>query len=96
MTLVKNILIISFFHVMLSSCADYNKVVKGDDYERKFQLANELFTDKQYLRSVTLYEQVYQRMPKTGEGELSYFRIGKSYYEVEDYYMAGYYLGAFS
>jgi outer membrane protein assembly factor BamD (BamD/ComL family) len=35
-------------------------------------------------------------MPKTGEGELSYFRIGKAYYEEEDYYMAGYYMGAFT
>jgi outer membrane protein assembly factor BamD len=78
------------------SCSDYNKIVKGDDYQRKFELANELYDSKQYLRSVTLYEQIYQRMPKTGEGELAYFRIGKSYYEVEDYYMAGYYLGSFT
>ncbi len=96
MTLFKNILIISFCHLILSSCADYNKVVKGDDYVRKFEMANELFTKNEFMRSVTLYEQVYQRMPKTGEGELSYFRIGKAYYEENDYYMAGYYLGAFT
>ena len=48
------------------------------------------------LHSVTLYEQIYQRMPKTGEGELAYFRIGKAYYHAEDYYMAGYYLGSFT
>lgn len=47
------------------------------------------------LRSINLYEQVYQRMPKTGEGELAYFRIGKAYYFAGDYYMAGYYLGMF-
>ena len=35
-------------------------------------------------------------MPKTGEGELAYFRIGKAYYEDLDFSMAGYYLGAFS
>ena len=48
------------------------------------------------LHSVTLYEQIYQRMPKSGEGELAYFRIGKAYYHAEDYYMAGYYLGSFT
>jgi len=47
------------------------------------------------LRSINLYEQVYQRMPKTTEGELAYFRIGKAYYYAGDYYMAGYYLGMF-
>jgi outer membrane protein assembly factor BamD len=48
------------------------------------------------LRSVTLYEQVYERMPKTIEGENSYFRMGKAYYLAGDYYMGGYYLGVFS
>lgn len=80
---------------VLFSCSDYNKVVKGDDYQRKFELANELFDTKEYLRSVTLFEQVYQRVPKSGEGELSYFRIGKAYYLSNDYEMAGYYLGSF-
>jgi outer membrane protein assembly factor BamD len=46
-------------------------------------------------RSVALYEQIYQRMPKTAEGEMAYFRIGKAYYFIKDYYMAGYYLGMF-
>jgi outer membrane protein assembly factor BamD len=35
-------------------------------------------------------------MPKTGEGEAAYFRMGKAYYHAEDYYMAGYYLGSFT
>lgn len=48
------------------------------------------------LHSITLYEQIYQRMPKTGEGEAAYFRIGKAYYFAKDYYMAGYYLGSFT
>lgn len=47
------------------------------------------------LRSVTLYEDVYTRIPKTGEGELSYFRLGKAYYLAGDYYTGGYYLGMF-
>lgn len=46
-------------------------------------------------RSVALYEQIYQRMPKAAEGELAYFRIGKAYYYSNDFYMAGYYLGVF-
>ena len=101
--------------VVLSSCSDYNEVVKSEDYEKKLAVANSNFergsipkikregkkSEKTVmksnilLRSVTLYEQIYQRMPKTGEGELAYFRIGKAYYLSGDYYMAGYYLGMF-
>jgi outer membrane protein assembly factor BamD len=82
--------------ILITSCSGYNKVIKGDDYQEKFRVANDLFDKKQFTRSVPLYEQIYQRMPKTGEGELAYFRIGKAYYEDLDFSMAGYYLGAFS
>lgn len=98
--------------VGLTSCSDYNEVVKSDDYARKISMANELYdagskpkvnkrgkskvNKSTILRSVTLYEQIYQRMPKSGEGELAYFRIGKAYYMAQDYYMGGYYLGMFA
>jgi outer membrane protein assembly factor BamD len=87
------IALVSF--LVLTSCSGYNKVVKGDNYERKFELAGELYDKKQYMKCVTLYEQIYQRVPKTGEGELAYYRLGKSYYEEKDYSMGGYYFGSF-
>ncbi len=90
------VFILSISTLFLTSCSDYNKVVKGDNYDRKFELADELYNKGQYMRSVTLYEQIYQRMPKTGQGELAYYRLGKAYYEEKDYYMAGYYFGAFT
>lgn len=90
-----NLIFLALTVVSMISCSDYNQVVKGDDYQRKFELANELYDHKHFLRSVELYEQIYQRFPKTNEGELAFFRMGKAYYEEKDYYMAGYYLGMF-
>ncbi|XOV68214.1 MAG: outer membrane protein assembly factor BamD [Fluviicola sp.] len=106
-----------------ASCSGYNEVLKGDDYEKKIQMADELyqagvtpkikyrksekaieekgpirkqkFRTGPLQRSIALYEQIYQRMPKGAEGELSYFRIGKAYYYSNDFYMAGYYLAQF-
>lgn len=90
----------SFFPILgimiLVSCSGYNKIVKGDDYQVKFDTANQLFDKGQFIRSITLYEQIYQKMPKTGEGELAYYRIAKAYYAEKDYYMAGYYFGAYT
>ncbi len=77
------------------ACSDYNQVLKGDDYSRKFELANELYDGGKYTRSIGLYEQVYQRFPKTSQGEISYLRMGKGFYLAKDYYMAGYYLGSY-
>lgn len=96
MTAVYKVFLVFVLVSSIISCSDYNQVVKGDDYGKKFETANALYDKGQFLRSITLFEQIYQRMPKTGEGELSYFRIGKAYYEEEDYYMAGYYMGAFT
>ena len=81
---------------ILQSCSGYNKVVRSDDFTRKFEMANSLYEKKQYARSIPLYEQVYQRMPKTGEGEVSYYRVGKAYFEEENFIMASYYLSTFS
>ncbi len=89
-------LFVGFFMTVLLSCSGYNRVLKSDDYASKFEMANELYDAGKEVKSIALYEQVYQRMPKTGEGELAYFRIGKAYYIGEDYYMAGYYLGMFA
>ena len=79
-----------------TACSGYNKVLKSDDYQAKFELANEYYDKQQYERSVSLFEQVYQRFPKQSEGELAYFRIGKAYYLGGDFYLGGYFLGEFA
>jgi outer membrane protein assembly factor BamD len=81
--------------IFLSSCSGYNKVVKGDDYQQKFEYANKLYDQRDFERSIVLYEQIYQHSPKTGEGELAYYRLAKSYYEIEDFYMSSYYFGQY-
>lgn len=63
--------------------------------EEKGLIRKEKYGVSSLNRAIALYEQIYQRMPKGEEGELSYFRIGKAYYLSGDYYMAGYYLGMF-
>lgn len=82
--------------VLSTGCSDYNKVLKSEDYNRKFEMANHYFDNAKYMQSIALYEQVYQRFPKQSEGEISYFRIGKAYYMEKDYYMGGYFLGQFT
>ena len=88
-----------FSAILFTGCSDYNKVLKSDDHARKFAMANELYENgdqgSNYERSVNLYQQVYQRSPNSGEGEVSYFRVGKAFYLSGDYYSASYYLGVF-
>lgn len=95
-TKIQRIFSICCLALVLTSCSNYNKVLKSDDYQAKFELANKLYDEGKYDRCIGFYEQVYQRFPKQAEGEVSYFRIGKSYYLGGDFYMGGYFLGEFT
>ena len=81
--------------LFLTACSNYNVIIKGDDYEAKFDAANDYYESKKYDRCMVLYEQVYQHSPKTDQGEVSYYRLAKSYYLTSDYYMAAYYFNAY-
>lgn len=81
--------------IIFGSCSEYQKVVKSDDYQLKFHQANELFDKQKYNKSIVLYEQVYQNSPKTDQGQVSYYRLAKSYYNLGDFYMSGYYFNSF-
>lgn len=83
--------------LMVSSvaCSDYNRILKSDDLDEKFSLANELYANKNYDRSIVLFEQVYQNAPKSQQGEQSFFNLSQAYYESGDYAMAAYYFAAF-
>lgn len=80
---------------LLVGCSEYSKIVKGADYSQKFVSANQLYDNKEFNKAIVLYEQIYQHAPKSGEGEVSYYRLAQSYFEIGDYYMAQYYYSAY-
>jgi len=71
-------------------------MLKSEDYSGKFTMANDYFEQGKYVRCISLYEQVYQRYPHQEEGELAYFRLGKSYFEEKDFHSGAYFLGQFA
>lgn len=91
--LKKNVLFFAYVGliVLVSSCGGFNKIVKSDDYAVKQEKAALYFQNGQWDRSATLYEQIYQRYSKGPIGEESYFKLAKSHYFLEDFYLAGYY-----
>ena len=92
---MRQFLFIIFSFAFFTSCSEYARVIKSDDYERKYQLANELFEDKYYVKAINLFEQVYQRNPKNIQGEKSYFNLAESNFNLGDFLMASYYYSTF-
>ena len=59
----KKHLIYLLFSCVLVACSNYNEVIKGDDYVKKFELANSLYDDEDFLKSIVL-ETYYAHLSK--------------------------------
>lgn len=92
---VQYILFLFCFSLVLVACSDYSRIVKDDNYVEKLEKAEELYETGSYNRALVLYEQVYQRHPADNKGELSYYKLGMTYFHQKDYFMSAYYFSQF-
>lgn len=83
--------------VLLSSCGEYNKVLKGNSTEDKFNLAKTLYdksieTGKRgkMLKSLRLFEQIQPGMRGKPQNEIVSYYIANGNYEIGDFLISGY------
>lgn len=89
---MRNFALIAFvFALLLSSCGDYNKIVKSTDYEFKYKKAIEYYNDGQYVRSATLLKDLVNIVRGTSKADKVYYYYAKSEFGIKDYLMAGHY-----
>lgn len=80
------LLILSLF---VSSCGEYEKLLKSSDYELKKNKAKEYYDEGKYARTVELLKQVMPRYRATEEARDLSWMNAQSYYGMKDYMMAG-------
>lgn len=81
--------------VFLLSCSEYNKILKGSDYDLKFEKAKEYYEKNQCYRSLPLLDELTSYFRMTNKGEEVYYYYAKTQYCMGDYYLAGYYYKRF-
>lgn len=82
--------------MLLVSCSSpYQKLVKSEDYNKKYTEGIRYFEEKQYGKSITLLESIVSVYKGTGRDESINFTLAQSYYSVNDFRMAGYYFKRF-
>lgn len=81
----KNILITLLAAVVLSSCGEYNKLLKSTDYEYKYEAAKNYFAKGQYNRSATLLNELITILKGGDKAEESLYMLAMSYYNQKDY-----------
>lgn len=81
----KNIIITLLAAIVLSSCGEYNKLLKSTDYEYKYEAAKNYFAKGQYSRSATLLNELITILKGTDKAEESLYMLSMSYYNQKDY-----------
>ena len=84
----KNIIITLLAAATLTSCGEYNKLLKSTDYEYKYEAAKNYFAKGQYNRSATLLNELITILKGTDKAEESLYMLGMSYYNQKDYQTA--------
>lgn len=72
----------------LSSCSEYNKILKSTDRDLKYSYAKKYFDEGKYSRSITLLEELVPFLKGTSFAEESLYLLAQSHYNSRDYYSA--------
>lgn len=80
--------------LLVSSCGDYNKVLKSTDYEFKYKKAVEYYEQGEYVRSATLFQELVNIYRGTSRADKIYYYYAKSMIGQKDYLMAKHYFSS--
>ena len=75
--------------LLITSCSEYEKLLKSPDFELKKNKVKEYYDKKQYSKASGLLSQVLPRYRATEEAEELNWMNAQSYYGMKDYMMAG-------
>jgi outer membrane protein assembly factor BamD len=81
--------------VLVSSCGEYEKLLKSTDFELKKQKAKEYYDAGQYVKTTEILSQILPRYRATEEAEELNWMNAQAYFGMKDYFMAGSYFDSF-
>jgi len=84
MRIVRSLYLLMFV-VALASCGEYQKIYKGNNRTAKYNMAMKKFSEKEYLKSVQLFEQLRDMYGNRDSLENVYYHIAQCYYGLRDY-----------
>lgn len=73
---------------LFTACSDYQKVLKGDDNQKKYDMALELYKDGKYNRAFPLFDQLNIVYRGTEKGERIAYYQAMCNFGVKDYILA--------
>lgn len=85
MRILSTIAALALGATLLTSCGEYQKMLKSRDANAKFEYAKTAFDEGKYAQAYTLLEDVVTQFKGTDKAEESLYLLGLSHYENKDY-----------
>jgi outer membrane protein assembly factor BamD len=80
----------------VTSCGEYEKLLKSTDFELKKQKVYDYYDEGKYVKTVELLGQILPRFRATEDAEQLNWINAQSYYKLQDWMMAGTYYQNFA
>ncbi|MGB7843157.1 MAG: outer membrane protein assembly factor BamD [Salinimicrobium sp.] len=102
---MRKIILLLSIVVLATSCSEYQKVLKSKDTGLKYSTAENLYNEakagegnvkRKFMKALRLFEQVVPEFRGKPQGQKLMFLYADTYYELEDYNLAGYQFERFS
>lgn len=77
--------------LLLTSCSEYNKLLKTNDIECKYEAAKAYFIGREYGKAAPLLEDIVSMLKGNRNAEESLYMLAMCYYESGDYETASQY-----
>ena len=81
---------------LLGSCSEYQKALKSEVPEVKYDAAAKMYEKGKYSKAIRLFEQISASFRGKPQAEQMYYMFAQSYYKTKQYYLAGYQFDSFS
>lgn len=96
---VKNKVLVYIFFVILSfnfACSEYQKVLKSEDLNYKYDKGVEYFEKEDYVRAYPIFEELFAKVKGTKRSEDLYYYFTYCQYQLDELYVAAYHFKNFS
>lgn len=76
--------------LLLTSCNKFDKILKSNDYDAKYQAAMQYYNDNSYSKAIQLFENLTLHYRGRDNAEEISWYYGQALYKEKDYFTAGY------
>ena len=87
---MKNLFYILLTFILLSSCSEYQKVLKAEDIAPKFKMGEDLYNEGKFGKANRLFAQIVPNYRGKPQAEKLMYLYSMTFFKLKEYYSAGY------